>query len=234
MDIYDKRNSTDDFLREFCGDAPECLSNHHHIDNALPRNPSEQEVCCFNKVMNNISQTQPMIAATMCDDWVNCGLDVVLCFMIESGNIDPGEIYEAQKTDDLNEITEKVARIGCLEMFKICEGETQRGRHANYDFVLCCAARHGFVDIFMLCEKRGAVDFGSAMCVAAEGGHDNIAKMCKKRGAHKFNDAMSFASNKGHIEVTRLCKEWGANNFSCPAIRAAERCLLYTSDAADE
>lgn len=148
-----------------------CEGNHYHTEE-LERNDNGSKklgACCFNKMLNNVSQNDRAKAVSLCKVWRTNGIDLILCSMLQNKNVEIINAYKEWGISDPDRLTNIVGRIGCLEIYRLCEERKQREseKHEAYCFLLQHAAFFGVTDIFNVRKERGANNFDAAMHDAA-------------------------------------------------------------------
>ena len=228
MKKFGYKNSITDFFRDIYGnDFVDCEEYHlcaSEIKEIKNKRGGETETCCFNEMVINALESRHLEKATIvCDNWKQSSLDIILCLLIRKGVVEANESCGGWETNDWNRLIRNAARMGCLELFKLCEEKKRRtGNHVGYDFVLCYAAFHGFADIVSICKKRGACNLSKAMRQAAKNGHVEIVKLCKEWGANNFEDIICDVGVYGQIEILKLLKEWDVGDLVWALYSAAK------------
>ena len=226
MDLYSRRNSISIFFEETHKENGfiKCKANHFRAEEYEGQNaPGESESCFFKKIMKDVLRSDRIGDINLCNEWKSKGIDIALCIMTQKRGMKMSEICKDWETIDLNKLTDIVARMGCFEMFELCQEKRWMGGSCDsYVFVSEYASLCGFFDIAEMCMRRGAGGSTNAISFAAEGGYIEIVELCKKWGANSFDKPMYYAAKNGHIEIVKLCKKWGAGNFDRIMCDAAE------------
>ena len=204
------------------GDNIDCGERHKYRNRreCVNRETEEVKTCLFIKIMNDALRNGCLGIFNLYDEWMQAGLDIILCSLIQNEGAEISKICGGWTIDNPNKLTKSIAYNACFEMLKMCGEEEQA--YLKYNSICCHAALFGFVDVAKLCKKRGAFRFGDAMCYAAEYGHIEIVELCKKWDADDHGFAALAAGANGWIEIVKLYKKWGLENFGEVACRAAE------------